>query len=373
MSQNLFSPFKFGRLTAPHRIAMAPMTRTRATAEGVPKPLVADYYAQRASAALIVTECTQISDQAHGIHCAPGIHTPAQVTAWERVVAAVHRQGGRIYLQLWHCGRTGHSSIRGGVLPVAPSAIAAAGKAKTPAGLMDYETPRALDLDEIPAIVEDFRRGAQNALEAGFDGVELHGAFGYLVDEFLQDASNRRTDRYGGSPANRCRFAIEVMQALAGVWGADRVGMRISPSTRVNGMDDGDPHATFGHLVRELDGMKVGYLHVMEPNDADLKTGTVKIRETTRTFRPLFGQAIITNVGYTRDSGEVAVAAGVADLVAYGKPFIANPDLPLRFERGAALNPPDFATFYGSDERGYTDYPFLDYSHGASPAKTAGA
>ncbi len=366
MNPDLFSPFSLGPLSLPNRIVMAPMTRTRASVEGVPKPMVARYYAQRASAGLIISECTEVSVQARGIHCAPGVHAEPQVAAWRDVVAAVHAKGGRIYLQLWHAGRTGHSSIRGGELPVAPSAIPASGKARTPDGLKDYETPRALERAEIPAIVDDFRRAASNALAAGFDGVELHGAYGYLVDEFLQDGSNQRDDRYGGSVANRCRFALEVMEALAEVWGASRVGIKISPSTRVSGMIDSEPLATFGHLARELDRMKIGYLHVMEPSEADLQTGTVKIRETTRTFRPMFGQAVITNVGYTRESGNAAVASGIADLVAYGKPFLANPDLPRRFEAGADLNKPDFATFYGSGEGGYTDYPFLEQGAGGA-------
>ena len=362
MKKDLFSPYRLGPLELQNRMVMAPMTRLRAYADGLPSPLMGVYYAQRASAGLLITECTKVSEQGHGLVCSPGIHTQSQAKAWGAVTAAVHEAGGRIYLQLWHCGRISHSSIRDGKLPVAPSAVAVSGQYRSPAGAVDFETPRALQTTEIPHIVEDFRKAARYALEAGFDGVELHGAYGYLVDEFLQDSSNRRGDHYGGSPLNRCRFALEIMEALADVWGAERIGIRISPSTRVNDMLDSDPLATFGHLVRELNRMRVGYLHVMEPDERDLATGTVKIRETTRTFRALFDQAVITNVGYSRESGNAALAAGVADLVAYGKLFLANPDLPRRFRVNAASNPMDFATFYGSgaqSDQGYTDYPAL--------------
>ena len=362
MSKDLFSAYQLGRLELPNRMVMAPMTRLRAYADGLPSPLMGVYYAQRASAGLLITECTKVSEQGHGLVCSPGIHTSEQAKAWGAVTGAVHAAGGRIYLQLWHCGRISHSSIREGKLPVAPSAVAVRGQYRSPTGAVDFETPRALQTTEIPHIVEDFRKAARYALEAGFDGVELHGAYGYLVDEFLQDSSNRRDDQYGGTPLNRCRFALEIMEALADVWGAERIGMRISPSTRVNDMLDSDPLATFGHLVRELNRMRVGYLHVMEPDERDLATGTVKIRETTRTFRALFDQAVITNVGYSRESGNAALAAGVADLVAYGKLFLANPDLPRRFRVNASSNAMDFATFYGSGARsdqGYTDYPAL--------------
>jgi len=359
MSDILLSPFHLGGLGLPNRIVMAPMTRTRASADGVPKPVVAQYYAQRASAGLIVTECTEISEQARGIYCAPGVHTAPQVAAWEAVVAAVHGAGGRIYQQLWHAGRTGHSAIRGGALPVAPSAIAARAKARTPQGPQDLEVPRALGTAEVAGVVEDFRRAARNAREAGFDGVELHAANGYLVDEFLQDGSNQRADRYGGSVLNRCRFAIEVMEALADVWGAQRTGIKISPSTRNNDMMDSDPLATFGTLMRELSRLNVGYVHAMEPSEVDLKTGSVILRDPTRALRRMFSGAMITNVGYALESGNAVIAAGTADLVSFGKPFISNPDLPARFAAGAPLAPGDFTTFYGADERGYTTYPPL--------------
>jgi N-ethylmaleimide reductase len=359
MTSPLLTPFALAGLELPNRIVMSPMTRTRASADGVPKPIVAQYYAQRSGAGLIVTECTEVSEQARGIYCAPGLHAQAQVAAWKPVVAAVHAAGGRIYSQLWHAGRTGHSSIRGGALPVAPSAIAARAKARTPEGLKDLEVPRELATAEIAGVVRDFRRAAENALAAGFDGVELHGANGYLVDEFLQDGSNQRSDRYGGSALNRCRFALEVMEALAEVWGAERTGIKISPSTRNNDMLDSDPLATFGTLVRELGRMGVGYIHAMEPSELDLKTGTVVLREPTRALRPLFPGAVITNVGYTLETGNAVIADGLADLVSFGKPFISNPDLPARLAKGAPLAPWDVTTFYGADERGYTTYPPL--------------
>ena len=362
MSKDLFSAYRLGQLELPNRMVMAPMTRLRAYADGLPSPLMGVYYAQRASAGLLITECTKVSEQGHGLVCSPGIHTAAQARSWRVVTRAVHGAGGRIYLQLWHCGRISHSSVRGGELPVAPSAVAVRGQYRSPTGAVDFETPRALETAEIPRIVEDFRMAARYALDAGFDGVELHGAYGYLVDEFLQDGSNRRGDHYGGTPLNRSRFALEIMEALADVWGAERIGMRISPSTRVNDMLDRDPVATFGHLVRELNRMQVGYLHVMEPDERDLATGTVQIREATRTFRAMFDQTVITNVGYTRDSGNAILASGVADLVAYGKLFLANPDLPQRFRSDSPSNPMDFPNFYGSGEqsaKGYTDYPAL--------------
>jgi N-ethylmaleimide reductase len=359
VTTDLFTPFALGGNALPNRIVMAPMTRTRATVDGTPKPVVAQYYAQRASAGLIVTECTEVSLQARGIYCAPGMHTSDQVAAWKEIVAAVHAAGGRIYSQLWHGGRTGHSSIRGGALPVAPSAIAARAKARTPEGLKDLEVPRALETSEVARVVRDFRRAAENAVAAGFDGVELHGANGYLVDEFLQDGSNQRTDRYGGSALNRCRFALEVMESLAEVWGAERTGIKISPSTRNNDMMDSDPLTTFGSLVRELGRMGVGYVHVMEPSEVDLKTGTVVLREPTRALRPLFSGAVITNVGYTMESGNSAIERGIADFVSFGKPFISNPDLPARLATRAPLAAWDVTTFYGADERGYTTYPSL--------------
>ena len=356
---SLFEPFDLGGLQLPNRIVMAPMTRTRASDDGVPGDLMRDYYVQRASAGLIVTECTQVSVQAHGIIHAPGMHRAEQVAGWARVVDAVHAAGGRIYNQLWHCGRSAHPDMRGGEPPVGPSPIAAAGEFFLPTGRVPYPVPRELAADEIPGIVEDFGRAARFAREAGFDGVELHGAFGYLQDEFLQDGSNRRTDGYGGSVANRARLMLETFEALAGVWGAARVGVKLSPSNRFTGMFDSDARATFGYVIEALDDLGAGYLHLMEPSANDLKTGTVQIEHVAATFRPMISVPLIANGGFDAGKARAALAAGTADLVSFGVPFIANPDLPSRFRLEAPLNEPDPTAFYGSGPKGYTDYPSL--------------
>lgn len=356
----LFEPFDLNGLTLPNRLVMAPMTRARASDDGVPTKLMQTYYAQRATAALIVTECTQVSDQGHGIIHGPGIHRDDQIQGWRGVVDAVHARGGRIYSQLWHCGRASHPDVRGGDLPVAPSPIAATGYYFLPSGRVPYPVPRELGREEIPAIIEDFGRAAANAKAAGFDGVELHGAFGYLHDQFLQDGTNKRTDDYGGSASNRARLMLETTEAMIGVWGPERVGVRLSPSNRFTGMFDSDARSTFGHVIAELDAMRVGYIHLMEPGAADLETGTVQIERVAETFRSSITVPMIDNNGYDRSTAEAAVAAGLCDLVSFGTLFLANPDLPERFRLDAALNPPDPATFYGGEAKGYTDYPALD-------------
>ncbi|HYW32477.1 MAG TPA: alkene reductase [Gemmatimonas sp.] len=363
-SAKLFTPLTLGGLALPNRTVMAPMTRTRATADGVPTALMAEYYAQRASAGLIVTECTQVSDQGHGIIRAPGIHREDQVAGWRQVVDAVHSAGGRIYLQLWHCGRASHPSIRrNGELPVAPSAIAAAGEFFTPAGRQPLPVPRELDATEIPSIIEDFGRAAANAKRAGFDGVELHGAFGHLPDQFLQDGSNRRDDAWGGPVEHRARFMLEVVDAMAGAWAIERVGVKLSPSSRHYGMIDTDARATFGYVIRRLVERGVGYLHLMEPNAADRASSTVQIDEVAATFRPLAPDTLlIANGGFDRDRAEAVLDAGTADLVSFGVPFLANPDLPARLRAGIPLNAPHPATFYGEGPRGYTDYPTANRS-----------
>lgn len=361
---NLFDPFALLDLTLPNRIVMSPMTRTRATEDDVPTDLMGDYYVQRASAGLIVTECTQVSDQAHGIIRAPGMHRPDQVEAWQRIVDRVHAVNGRIVCQLWHCGRVSHPDIRGGALPVAPSAIAAKGDfylpSGRPSGRVDFPTPRELGLDEIPAIIEDFASATRMAKAAGFDGVELHGAFGYLQDQFLQDGSNQRTDSYGGSVANRARFMIETVEAMTGAWAPGRVGVRLSPSSRFYGMFDSDARATFGYVVTALNAMKVAYLHLREPTTGDLMSGTVQIDHVARTFRPMISVPVIVNTAFDRPKADAVIEAGDADMVAFGVPFIANPDLPERYRRAAPLNKPDPSTFYGVGPKGYTDYPTLD-------------
>jgi N-ethylmaleimide reductase len=355
---NLFSPVKVGSYTLPNRMVMAPMTRLRAI-DSVPQPLMATYYAQRVSAGLIVTECTMVSPLSLGYMNCPGIYSSEQVAGWREVTEAVHAKGGRIFLQLWHSGRVSHPSLLGGELPVAPSAVAAVGELHTPDGKRPMEAPRALETHEISEIVEQFRKGAENALAAGFDGVELHGAFGYLIDQFLQDGSNQRTDEYGGSIEKRSRFLLEVVEAVSSVWGADRVGIKLSPSNTFYGMFDSNPKATFGYVIDALNRFGLGYLHLMEPNEVDLATRDV-LQSVTSLFRPIFKGTLITNGGYDQEKGNAILASGDADLVSFGKLFIANPDLPKRFELKAPLNAPDPKTFYAPDEKGYTDYPFFE-------------
>jgi N-ethylmaleimide reductase len=358
---HLLSPVKLGRYELPNRIVMAPLTRNRAGAGNVPTPVNAEYYAQRASAGLIITEASQVSPQGMGNPQTPGIYSKEQVEGWRLVTDAVHERGGRIFLQLWHVGRISHPSLQpDGALPVAPSAIAPEGNAATYEGEQPFVTPRALETQEIPGIIEQYRQGAQNALAAGFDGVEIHSANGYLLDQFLQDASNQRTDRYGGSLENRARLLMEVTQAVTSVWGADRVGVRLSPSSTFNSMYDSNPEALFSYVANALDRFGLAYLHIVEPRiDGNVRLGRASGFPASY-FRPIFHGTIITAGGYDRDSGNAVLAAGDADLVAYGRLFIANPDLPKRFALNAPLNTPDRSTFYGGNERGYTDYPAFE-------------
>lgn len=360
MSADLFSLYDLAGLALPNRIVMAPMTRTRSSDAGVQGPLNTEYYVQRASAGLIVTECAAVSPDSGGILRAPGIHAPAQVEGWRGVVDGVHAAGGRIYLQAWHSGRISHPSLQpGGADPVAPSAIAAEGQIFTPGGRVPYTVPRALDLPEIAPIIAAFGRAAANARAAGFDGVELHGAFGYLPDQFLQSGTNRRTDRYGGPVENRARFMLEAVEAMAGAWSADRVGVKLSPSSRFYGQRDEDALATWGHVVRSLAAMGVGYVHLMEPNAADLEAG-VQIEQVTQAFRPMFRGAVITNGSYNKPKAQAALRDGLADLVSFGVPYVANPDLAERLRHDPVpMNKPDPATFYGEGPGGYTDYPAL--------------
>jgi N-ethylmaleimide reductase len=353
---DIFSPFRLGPLSLPNRIVMAPMTRNRAGAGNVPGPLNATYYAQRASAGLIISEASQVSPQGQGYPGTPGIHSAEQVAGWKLVTAAVHAAGGRIFLQLWHVGRISHPSLQpDGALPVAPSASAPAGQAWTRDGMKPYVTPRALETNEIAGIVEDYRRGAMHARQAGFDGVELHGANGYLVDQFLRDTTNQRTDRYGGSALNRARFLIEVMEALIGEWGGERVGVRLSPTTPFNDMADSNPAATFATAVGELNRLGIAYLHVVEPGEGDpVPAGEIP---DIRFFRRLWRGALMANKGYDLARANAVLRDGTADLVSFAVLFLANPDLPERFRRGGPFNPPDRKTFYGGAAQGYTDYP----------------
>jgi N-ethylmaleimide reductase len=354
----LLSPVKLGRYELPNRLVMAPLTRNRAGAGNVPHELNATYYAQRASAGLIVTEATQISPQGVGYPATPGIHSPEQVEGWKLVTKAVHDRGGCIFLQLWHVGRISHPSLQpNGELPVAPSAIAPEGTASTYEGEKPFVTPRALETEEIPGIVEDYRQAAKNALEAGFDGIEIHGANGYLIDQFLRDGSNQRTDRYGGSIENRARFLFEIVEAVTGVWGGDRVGIRLSPSGTFNSMSDSDPQALFSYVVSQLDRYNLAYIHIVEPR---IDNGAPEGQNlTTGFFRSVYNGTLISAGGHDQESGEAAIANGEADLIAYGRWYISNPDLPERFAANAELNPYDRSTFYGGDEKGYTDYPMM--------------
>lgn len=345
----LFTPFRLGALDLPNRFVLAPMTRSRALDGNVPNPIAAAYYVQRASAGLMVTEATQVSAEGVGYIRTPGIHTPEQVVGWRGVTDVVHRAGGRIFLQLWHVGRVSHPDFHDGALPVAPSAIGYEGKVFTGAGLKPTVTPRALALDELPRIVEAYRLGAANALAAGFDGVEIHGANGYLLDQFTRDGSNHRTDAYGGNVANRVRLPLEVTRAVVSVWGPGRVGYRISPTSPFNGMADSDPAATFGALVDGLSALGIAYLHVIDPAGAPGRMSPM--------LRPRFTGAYIVNGGFGPEAAAMAIEEGEADLVAFGTSFLANPDLPERFRTGAPLSAPDPSTFYSGEAKGYIDYP----------------
>jgi N-ethylmaleimide reductase len=358
-SSRLFTPFALSALQLPHRIVMAPMTRNRAGTGNVPTPLVAEHYAQRASAALIVTEATQISPQGVGYPGTPGLHSDEQVEGWRGVTRAVHQQGGRIFVQLWHVGRISHPSLQpNGALPVAPSPIAPQGNALTADGPQPFVTPRGLEEAEITEIVRQYARAAARARDAGFDGVEIHGANGYLIEQFLVDGSNRRSDRYGGSVANRARFLLEVTQAVSQAWDPARVGVRLSPRGTFNDISDSNRAATFGHAVDALGEFGLAYLHLVDP----VVNGAAddSIPRLAPYLRRRFSGALIVNGGFTLERAAAAIEQDEADLVAFGVPFLSNPDLPVRLRLGAALNAPIRATFYGGDARGYTDYPTLE-------------
>ena len=347
----LFDPITIGALHLPNRIIMAPLTRARAVGEGrVPNALMANYYVQRATAGLIISEATAVTPHGVGYADTPGIWSDAQVAGWKLVTDAVHQAGGRIVLQLWHVGRISDPSFLGGEPPVAPSAIAAKGHVSIVRPERPYPLPRALDAAEIPAIVEAFRKGAENAKLAGFDGVEIHGANGYLLDQFLQDSTNTRTDNYGGSIENRARLMLEVTDAAIGVWGADRVGMHLAPRRDAHDMGDSDPRATFGYVARELGKRGIAFICARE-NLGEDRIGPF--------LKQQFGGVYIVNEQMTKDSALRVLADGEADAVAFGKWFIANPDLPHRLATDAALNPPRADKFYAAGAEGYTDYPAL--------------
>jgi N-ethylmaleimide reductase len=353
----LFDRLKLGPLTLPNRFVMAPLTRNRAVAGLVPSPLAVEYYGQRASAGLLITEASQVSQQGQGYQDTPGIYSSEQVAGWRKVTDRVHARGGRIFLQAWHVGRISHTSLQPNQgAPVAPSAIRAKGKTFVNNGFADVSEPRALALEEIPGIIESFKRGAANAIAAGFDGVEVHGANGYLLDQFAKDGTNQRTDAYGGSIENRARLMLEVSKVVAAEIGAERTGIRISPVTPSNDISDSNPQALFDYIVDHLDALKLVYIHVIEG-------ATGGARDIAPfdyvSLRKRFRQAYIANNGYDFELATKVLAADAADLIAFGKPFLANPDLVERLKKGAPLNPPDKATFYGGGAKGYTDYPVL--------------
>ena len=355
----LFEPAHLGDIALPNRIIMAPLTRSRAEdATDVPSPMAKIYYAQRASAGLIISEATQIIPMGKGYIRTPGIYTEAHVEAWRAITEAVHEAGGRIVMQLWHVGRISHTSLLPeGELPVAPSPIRARGQAFTQHGLEPLSEPRALRTDEIPGLIDDYVQAARRAVEAGFDGVEVHGANGYLIDQFLRDGANKREDAYGGSPPNRARLAIEIMRAVADEVGAGRTGLRISPTGRANDLHDSDPAAVFGYLLSELDSLGLSYVHMIEqfhdhPSDEEF--------EAQRQIRAAWSGPMILNGRYDAARGAQNVREGRATAIAYGRPFIANPDLVERFRQNAPLNEPDQNTFYTAGAKGYIDYPTLE-------------
>ncbi len=353
----LFSHYQLGQFDLPHRIVMAPLTRSRSSQPGdIPNDMNAEYYRQRASAALIIAEATQISPQGKGYAYTPGIYSDEQIAGWQKVTNAVHAENSRIFLQLWHVGRVSHSSLQAdNALPVAPSAIAVTdGQAFTEQGFEDFETPRELKTNELSGIVEQYRQAAINAKQAGFDGIEVHAANGYLLEQFLKDGTNKRTDIYGGSIANRCRLVLEIIEAVTEVWPSKQVGIRISPTGSFNSMSESDPQGLYDYLVDKLNQFNLAYLHVVERFGGS--------EETDFNFKILadnFNGAYIANGAYTGETAEASLAKGDSDLVAFGMPFISNPDLPARIKQGTELAEADQATLYGGNEKGYTDYPTL--------------
>lgn len=347
----LFQPLKIGDMTIPNRIVMAPLTRARALGEArVPNDLMATYYVQRASAGLILSEATCVNRMGVGYLNTPGIWSHEQVEGWKKITKAVHEKNGIIFCQLWHVGRISHPSLLNGETPVAPSAVKPKGHVSHLRPLTAYVKPRALSIQEIKSIVDDYRKAGENAKKAGFDGVEVHAANGYLIDQFLQDGTNKRTDEYGGPIENRARFLLEIVDALIEVWGASRVGVHLAPRGDSHDMHDSDREGTFGYVARELGKRKIAFIFTREYEGPDSLTPFLKKE---------FGGVVMANEKFTKESAEKVIERGEADAVAFGIPFIANPDLPRRFAENAPLNTPDFSTFYGDTEKGYTDYPAL--------------
>jgi N-ethylmaleimide reductase len=350
----LFNSLQVGALNIPNRILLAPLTRTRADAGHLPNALMAEYYSQRASGGLLITECTMVAPGTSAFINEPGIYSAEQVEAWKPVTAAVHAQGGRIFMQIWHAGRAAHPAMNDGAETVSSTATAIEGEVQTPQGKLPNAAPRALTADEIPAVVAAYVQGAKNAIAAGFDGVEVHGANGYLIDQFLRDGANQRTDAYGGSMENRARFLFDVLTAVTAAIGADRVGLRLSPLNSYNSMIDSDPLALIGFLAEKLNAFNLAYLHVMRSDFYQVQKGDVMT-----VAREKYKGVLIGNMGYTSAEAEQAITDGKLDAVAFGTSFLANPDLPARIQAGAALNVPDASTFYTPGAKGYTDYPTL--------------
>ncbi|MFD9971123.1 alkene reductase [Streptomyces sp. NPDC059017] len=353
MTLDLFAPFDLGGLKLANRLVMAPMTRNRAEADGSVSPLMVTHYRQRATAGLIIAESTTVSPQAVGYPFTPGLHSGAHAASWRRLTEAVHAEGGRVFVQLQHCGRVSHPSLLDGRTPVAPSALAPAGQAVTHSGPKDFVTPRALEREDLPGIVAQFRRAAELARHAGFDGIEVHAGNGYLIDQFLRDGTNHRTDAYGGSTAGRMRLLNEVLDAVCDLWPAGRVGVRLTPENGFNSMSDSDPQGHFEYFLGQLSPRGLAYAHVLE-GDMTTKTASVDYRA----LRARFSGAFIANNGYDLARAQAAVDAGNADLIAFGTPFLANPDLVRRHRENLPLTAADPTTFYGGGEVGYTDYPF---------------
>ena len=365
---SMFSPLKVGPYQLKHRLALAPLTRMRAAKPSLaPRPLNAEYYAQRATpGGLLIAEASPVIETGFGSPGVPGIYTEQQIAGWREVVDAVHAKGGIIFLQLWHVGRVSHASFQpGGALPVAPSAVPIADlKTGTADGkAVPYETPRALETSEIPGVIEAYRQGAENALKAGFDGVEIHGANGYLLEQFLQSRSNQRTDQYGGSIENRARLLLEVTQAAIDVWGANRVAVRLSPHGIANDSGEPDPMPLYTHVVKALDKLGLAYLHFIEPRSSGAGRADVNWQNVPSAmvlFRPLYSGVLMTAGGFTGETANAAIADGHADIIAFGRIFISNPDLPRRLRHDYPITPYNRATFYGGEEKGYTDYPVYD-------------
>ena len=356
---DVFAPWALGPMQLKNRMVMAPLTRSRAGQGNVPSAMAANYYSQRADAGLIITEATQATSDGQGYIDTPGVFSEAQVAEWKKVTDAVHQKGGLIFVQLWHVGRISHPDFRDGEMPVAPSAIAPSGvQSYTTQGFQDIPTPRALETSEITGIVAGFHQAAKNAQAAGFDGVEVHGANGYLLDQFLEDSTNQRTDEYGGSVENRARLLFDVIDAVTAVWGSVRVGVRLSPGGSFNDMGDSQPQQTFGYVVRRLAELNLAYLHLIEQLQPEGKPATPDL--SARFFRPLFPGTIMVAGGYTQERANAVLKSGDANLIAFGKLFIANPDLVERFKEGAPLNTPNPETFYGGGAEGYIDYPTLE-------------